>query len=164
MVEKEGFHTVRGYQMLEQEKKVLTSAMEDYMEMIYRNSLKTGYIRINAISELLNVRASSVTKMVQKLAANGLVQYEKYGIIMLTEKGKKIGEFLLERHEILEKFLRNIGVENNLLTETELIEHNVSIDTLKRIELLNKYLEIKPLVKGDFQKFMETRKIKNKSI
>ena len=32
------FHTVRGYQLLEQNKSVLTSAMEDYLEMIYRNN------------------------------------------------------------------------------------------------------------------------------
>ncbi|GAE87129.1 iron-dependent transcriptional repressor [Acetivibrio straminisolvens JCM 21531] len=31
------FHTVRGYQLIEQEKKLLTSAMEDYLEMIFRN-------------------------------------------------------------------------------------------------------------------------------
>jgi hypothetical protein len=41
------FHTVRGYQLLEQHRKILTPAMEDYLEMIYRNSLVKGYIRIN---------------------------------------------------------------------------------------------------------------------
>ncbi|MGE5474923.1 MAG: metal-dependent transcriptional regulator [Ignavibacteriales bacterium] len=153
MAEKQEFHTVRGYQMLEQDRNVLTSAMEDYMEMIYRNSLNTGYVRISAVSGLLNVKASSVTKMVQKLAVIGLIQYERYGIIMLTEKGKEIGKFLLERHEIIEKFLKNIGVENNLLVETELMEHNVSIDTLKRLEFINKYFKVKPQVKADFLKF-----------
>ena len=62
-----GFHTVRGYQLLEQNKRLLTSAMEDYLEMICRNSLQDGYIRINKLAELLNVKASSASKMVQKL-------------------------------------------------------------------------------------------------
>ena len=98
------FHTVRGYQLLEQNKKILTSAMEDYLEMIYRYSLTEGYVRINTISELLNVQASSATKMVQKLSQLGLVDYKKYGIISLTETGSEIGKFLLERHQTIEYF------------------------------------------------------------
>ena len=78
------FHTVRGYQILDQNKKLLTSGMEDYLEMIYRNSLVDGYMRINTLSELLNVQASSTTKMVQKLTTLGLLDYKKYGIIFLT--------------------------------------------------------------------------------
>jgi len=35
-MENSEFHTVRGYQLIEQEKKLLTSAMEDYLEMIFR--------------------------------------------------------------------------------------------------------------------------------
>ena len=66
---KKNFHTVRGYQLLEQKKRTLTPAMEDYLEMIYRSSLKDGYIRISTLSALLNVRAPSATKMVQKLTA-----------------------------------------------------------------------------------------------
>lgn len=70
------FHTVRGYQLLEQNKRILTSAMEDYLEMIYRYSLTDDQVRINTISELLNVQASSVTKMVQKLSELGMVDYK----------------------------------------------------------------------------------------
>ena len=81
------FHTVRGYQLLEQNKKILTSAMEDYLEMIYRYSLTDDYVRINTISELLNVQASSVTKMVQKLSELGMVDFKKYGILSLTDIG-----------------------------------------------------------------------------
>lgn len=84
MEETSKFHTVRGYQLLMQNKNLLTSSMEDYLEMIYRNSLTEGYVRINTISELLNVAAPSATKMVQKLSKLGLLQYKKYGIILLT--------------------------------------------------------------------------------
>ena len=43
----EDFHTVRGYQLLSAEKKVLTSSMEDYLEMIYRISREEGEVRVN---------------------------------------------------------------------------------------------------------------------
>ena len=144
MDELEKFHTVRGYQLLEQNKKLLTSAMEDYLEMIYRNSLVGGYMRINTLSELLNVQAPSATKMVQRLSSIGLLDYKKYGIIFLTENGREIGEFLLKRHSIVDSFLRNLGVEENILLETELIEHSISAGTLEKIDFLNKVFDTCP--------------------
>lgn len=152
------FHTVRGYQLLEQNKKLLTSAMEDYLEMIYRNSLVEGYMRINILSELLNVQASSATKMVQKLTNLGLLDYKKYGIIFLTENGRDIGKFLLERHNIIETFLGNLGVGDTILIETELIEHNITASTLQKIVLLNKFFETSPDFMQKFKHFKETFK------
>jgi len=153
------FHTVRGYQLLEQNRKLLTPAMEDYLEMIFRNSLTEGYMRINTLSELLNVQASSTTKMVQKLTALGLLNYKKYGIIFLTENGKEIGKFLLGRHNIIEKFLKNLGVDSNLLLETELIEHNISVSTLQKFEILNKFLEVNSNIFSEFEKFKTAYRI-----
>lgn len=149
------FHTVRGYQLLEQNKKLLTSAMEDYLEMIYRNSLVEGYMRINTLAELLNVAASSATKMVQKLNILGLIDYKKYGIIFLTEDGKELGKYLLERHNIIELFLKNLGVEEDLLTETELIEHNVSASTLQKISTFNRFLKDNPDIVIKYKQFSE---------
>jgi len=134
------FHTVRGYQLLSHNKDLLTSAMEDYLEMIYRSSLVEGYMRINTISELLNVAAPSATKMVQKLTKVGLIDYKRYGIIFLTENGREIGKFLLDRHNIIEEFLGNLGVKEDLLVETELIEHSISATTLTKISLFNKFI------------------------
>jgi DtxR family transcriptional regulator, Mn-dependent transcriptional regulator len=147
------FHTVRGYQLLEQNKKLLTSAMEDYLEMIYRNSLIEGYMRINMLSELLNVAASSATKMVQKLNKLDLLNYKKYGIIFLTENGREIGKFLLQRHNIIDIFLKNLGVKDDTLIETELIEHDVSVSTLQQINIFNKFLEQNPDITQKYEQF-----------
>lgn len=147
------FHTVRGYQLLEQNKKLLTPAMEDYLEMIYRYSLAEDYLRVNTLSELLNVQASSVTKMIQKLHELGLIHYKKYGIISLTENGREIGQYLLERHNVLEKFLRMLSNDDSLLIETELIEHSISPETLDNIKVFNEYLSRKPEIMEDFQAF-----------
>jgi Mn-dependent DtxR family transcriptional regulator len=133
------FHTVRGYQLLEQNKRLLTSAMEDYLEMIYRNSMEEGYIRINVLAELLNVKAASATRMVQKLGEIGLLIYKKYGIIMLSEDGKRIGEYLLERHKIIEDFLKLISCKEDLLQQTELMEHNITPATVHNIDILNHF-------------------------
>lgn len=153
MMQQNDFHTVRGYQLLAQEDKLLTPAMEDYLEMIYRNIQEAGYMRINILSEMLHVKPSSATKMVQKLTELALLDYKKYGIIFLTELGKKIGEFLLNRHNTIEKFLRCIGTGDNLLTETELIEHNISSNTLKNIDLLTRFLDMHPEIICEFERF-----------
>lgn len=155
MDETSKFHTVRGYQLLEQNKKLLTSAMEDYLEMVYRNSLVEGYMRINTLSELLNVAAPSATKMVQKLTALGMLYYKKYGIIFLTENGKEIGKFLLQRHNIIEEFLRNIGVKEDILVETELIEHTISAATLQKIIIFNKFLGLNPDIHKELENFSQ---------
>ncbi|SKC65067.1 metal-dependent transcriptional regulator [Maledivibacter halophilus] len=147
------FHTVRGYQMLNSENKLLTSSMEDYLEMIYRVCIKEGYIRINQLAHKLNVRPSSTTKVVKKLNVMGLVDYQRYGIVQLTENGKEVGRFLLKRHRIIEEFLKNLGVEKTLLKDTEMIEHDVSINTLKKIYMLNEFLYNNPDVIKRFKNF-----------
>jgi DtxR family Mn-dependent transcriptional regulator len=157
--DKQEFYTVRGYELLDQDKRLLTSAMEDYLEMIYRNNLQEGYTRINALSELLNVRPPSTTKMVQKLTDMGLLDYKRYGIILLTDEGKKIGKFLLERHIIIERFLRTIDVNENILAQTELIEHNISRDTLNCIDILNNFFERYPEM---LEKFIDYKNKKKK--
>ena len=135
------FYTVRGYEIKNYNKNILTSSMEDYLEMIYRNSLDKPYIRINLLAQLLNVNDSSATKMVQKLGKSGFVNYEKYGIITLSEKGSKLGEMLLNRHTVLENFLTFIGCTENPLQQTELIEHNISWETINNIKLFLNFLD-----------------------
>ncbi|MFZ7134028.1 MAG: metal-dependent transcriptional regulator [Eubacteriales bacterium] len=145
------FYTVRGYQMLNENK--LTSSMEDYMEMIYRISKENDYIRVNQLADKLNVRPSSTTKVVQKLNKLGMIHYQRYGIIQLTEEGKEIGKFLLGRHEILEGFLKNLGIKETLLKDTEMMEHDMSLNTLKSIDLLNQFLSINPDVLEKYYAF-----------
>ncbi|WP_243136990.1 metal-dependent transcriptional regulator [Alkaliphilus serpentinus] len=147
------FHTVRGYQILNSENKLLTSSMEDYLEMIYRTCIKDGYIRVNQLARKLNVRPSSATKIVQKLSELELIVYQRYGIIQLTQEGKTIGEFLLKRHEIIQRFLRNLGIEETLLKDTELIEHDVSTRTLEVIDLFNNFLQLNPEIQKQYEAF-----------
>ncbi|MDD3392473.1 MAG: iron dependent repressor, metal binding and dimerization domain protein [Bacilli bacterium] len=126
---KEEFYTFREYM-----DKNLTASMEDYIEMIYRLSKNSGYTRIQELAKSLNIRPPSATKMIQKLNEKKLLKYKKYDIIILEAEGKKLGEKLLVRHNMIEELLRYIGVnENNILSETEKIEHTISDETLNCI-------------------------------
>ena len=132
-----GFYTFNNY--LKINSGLITASMEDYIEMIYRISNEIGFTRVGDLSRALNVKPASITKMIKKLDELSLVSYEKYGYIKLTEDGRSYGEYLLNRHNTIEKFLKIIGVTNNILEETEKIEHVLNKETFQRIE---KFIEI----------------------
>lgn len=153
MNRKDEFYTIRGYRIKNSEKRLLTPSMEDYLEMIYRICKDDDYIRINQLASKLNVRPSSATKIVQRLKNAGMIQYEKYGTIHLTDKGIQVGGFLLKRHNVLEEFLKNIGVEDTRLRDTEMIEHNISINALKGIYILNEFLFNNPDISKELENY-----------
>ncbi|MDX8364268.1 transcriptional regulator MntR [Cytobacillus sp. Hm23] len=119
-----------------------TPSMEDYIEQIYILIKDKGYARVSDIAEALSVHPSSVTKMVQKLDKDEYLIYEKYRGLMLTTKGKKIGKRLVDRHELLEQFLRIIGVnESEIYNDVEGIEHHLSWNAIDRIGDVVQYFE-----------------------
>lgn len=119
--------------------------MEDYIEQIYLLIENKGYARVSDIAEALSVHPSSVTKMVQKLDRNEYLIYEKYRGLILTPKGKKTGKRLVYRHELLEQFLKMIGVaEENIYHDVEGIEHHLSWNAIDRIGDLVQYFEENP--------------------
>lgn len=122
-----------------------TPSMEDHIEQIYMLIEQKGYARVSDIAEALSVLPSSVTKMVQKLDKDGFLIYEKYRGLTLTAKGLKLGKKLVKRHDLLESFLRLIGVkEENIYNDVEGIEHHLSWNSIDRISDLVLFLEENP--------------------
>ncbi|MFJ8258007.1 transcriptional regulator MntR [Peribacillus asahii] len=119
-----------------------TPSMEDYIEQIYLLIEEKGYARVSDIAENLSVHPSSVTKMVQKLDQEKYLIYEKYRGLVLTANGRKVGQRLVYRHELLEQMLRLIGVkEENIYQDVEGIEHHLSWDSIDRVGDLVEYFE-----------------------
>lgn len=117
-----------------------TPSMEDYLERIYKLIDEKGYARVSDIAEGLEVHPSSVTKMIQKLDKDEYLVYEKYRGLVLTHKGKRMGKRLVDRHQLLESFLKLIGVrEENIYRDVEGIEHHLSWDSITCIEVLMEY-------------------------
>jgi len=122
-----------------------TPSMEDHIEQIYLLIDNKGYARVSDIAEALSILPSSVTKMVQKLDKDGYLVYEKYRGLSLTPKGLKLGKRLVQRHELLEQFLRIIGVdENRIYDDVEGIEHHLSWNSIDRIADLIQVIEENP--------------------
>lgn len=148
------FFTARGYEQKSYDEKFLTASMEDYLEMIYRCKLSGDeYIRLNKLATLLNVKDSSASKMMQKLRTLGLISYKKYGLITLTHHGDEIGKFLLERHRTIENFLKLVTSNEDVLVETELIEHIISNNTVESLKLLVKFFELNSDISIKFNDF-----------
>ena len=141
------------------EKSLITSSMEDYIEMIYRCSLDEEYIRLNTLAHLFNVRDSSASKMMKKLKELSLISYKKYGVITLSDKGREIGEYLYKRHNIIEEFLKNLSDEDHdVLVETELIEHVIGEKTVENIRILNEFFSDNPDLLIKYTQFKHDRK------
>ena len=137
-----GFYTLAGYQR--QEPEGLTASMEDYLEMICRCSEKNQPIRIHTLAEKLNVRPSSASKMAGHLKLAGMVEFEPYGIVQLTEQGRKKGAELLQRHQLLYEFFCLLNKNQDQLEQVEKIEHFIHPDTLNNLKLLVKKMEQDP--------------------
>ena len=130
----DGFYTMKGYTLLSAGQ--LTSAMEDYLEMIARIKREGQTVRVVDLSSHLHVKASSVTKMIQQLVKAGFVHAQKYGDIELTPKGISLGDYLLYRHNVLHHFLCFVNSSINELEQVEKIERFINEQTIKNLDLL----------------------------
>jgi len=146
------FYTFSEY--MKKEDNSLTASMEDYLEMIYRLSQNTGFTRIHELSHALNVQPPSATNMVKKLSEVKLLKYEKYGVVILENEGKILGEALLRRHKIIEEFLKIIGAsEEEILEQTEKIEHTMSSSTVKCLENYINFIRKNPEIGESFKSY-----------
>jgi DtxR family Mn-dependent transcriptional regulator len=116
-------------------------AEENYLKIIYR--LSEGHnedVSTNAVAELTQTKAASVTDMLRKLAEKGWVNYQKYQGVRLSKAGEKIALGIVRKHRLWEVFLvEKMGFYWDEVHEiAEQLEH-IESDTL--IEKLDAFLE-----------------------
>ncbi|WP_048151357.1 metal-dependent transcriptional regulator [Palaeococcus ferrophilus] len=116
---------------------------EEYLEAMYRLYKRKGIIRVKDIARMLKVRPPSVVDALKKLADKGLVEYEKYDRIMLTEAGEKIAEETFQKHVLLTEFFTNIlGIPPEIAEEDACqFEHYVHEVTAQRIKEFAQYIQ-----------------------
>ena len=134
------FGTQYGYMLSDRDSTGLTTSMEDYIETIYR--LSADVIRVNLLAVHLHVTPSAVSRMAEQLKRKGLIKFERYGYITLTDEGKETAAFLLWRHDTVKRLLEQINGDNTKQSEIDLIKHHLSPTTVKNIErFLEEYIE-----------------------
>ena len=120
-------------------------AIEDYLEQIHNLIEAKGYARAADIAQNLGISQASVTNMIQRLDAEGYVVYERYRGVVMTEAGKKIGQEIARRHEVLTRLLSGFGLDPKTVHEdVEGMEHHMSRQTLDVLTLLMEELEGNP--------------------
>lgn len=129
-----------------------TAAAEDYLERISELIKTKGYARVVDVAAELKISQASVTTMVQRLDAEGLVNYEKYRGMVLTEAGEAVAARIAHRHELLTNFLRQLGLDESVIAkDVEGMEHHVSAETFAALERLTAHLETNP----ELRKFLK---------
>ncbi len=137
---------------------VHSPAIEDYLEQIHNLIEGKGYARVVDIAKNLGISQASVTNMIQKLDAEGFVIYERYRGVVMTDSGRKIGQEIARRHEVLTRLLASFGLDAKTVHEdVEGMEHHMSRQTLEVLTLLMEELEGNP----DLLKKLKRRLSKN---
>ncbi|GAA5036752.1 metal-dependent transcriptional regulator [Microbacterium fluvii] len=112
-------------------------AIDDYLKTIYHHTeWQTQPITPSQLAAELSLAPSSVTEMVQKLAAQGLVTHRPYGPIRLSEAGEERAAAIIRRHRLIETWLvHEFGYAwDEVHDEAEVLEHALSDRLLARID------------------------------
>jgi Mn-dependent DtxR family transcriptional regulator len=97
------------------------------------------------IAEGLKISQASVTNMVQRLDAEGLLKYEKYRGLVLTTAGETLAKNITHRHQLLSDFLGLLGLDEAVIYhDVEGMEHHISAPTVKAIDALTVQLKRHP--------------------
>ena len=78
---------------------------EDYLKALYHLEMDFDAVSTNSIADYLEMKPSSVTDMLKKLADKKFINYQKYKGTSLTKKGKLIALSIIRKHRLWETFL-----------------------------------------------------------
>jgi DtxR family Mn-dependent transcriptional regulator len=113
----------------------LTAPAEDYLKAIYAIGKGSGAAATNEIAQRLAIAPASVSGMVRRLADQGLLAYERYHGVRLTESGRRAALRTLRRHRVIESYLSEaLGYPwDRVHDEAERLEHAASDELVDRM-------------------------------
>ena len=82
-----------------------SQSKEDYLKALYHLEMDFDAVSTNSIADYLDMKPSSVTDMLKKLAEKKFINYQKYKGTSLTKKGKLIALSIIRKHRLWETFL-----------------------------------------------------------
>lgn len=112
-------------------------AIEDYLKTVYAHTeWQPDPITPKVLADRLGVAPSSVTEMVKKMAAAGLVSHVPYGAVRLTDAGLARALAVVRRHRLIETWLvQEMGYGwDEVHDEAEILEHAISDRLLEAID------------------------------
>lgn len=118
-----------------------TRSQEDYLKALYLLRGDERPVPTRELAQRLGISSPSVSEMVTRLTAQGLVEHDRYRGQQLTREGRRIALELVRHHRLLEMFLvRVLGYSlDEVHDEAERLEHVISERMEQRIfELLGR--------------------------
>lgn len=121
----------------------LSATMEDYLLAAYSLEREKRVARPRDIGRRQNVAKSTVTSALQSLAGKGLINYEPYEAVTLTEEGRKHAETLILRNLVLRDFLSSVlELPPNEVGSTACgMEHALTKETVERLVCFMAFLK-----------------------
>jgi len=116
---------------------VASPAADDYLKTVYAHTeWQDAPITPSVLAAKLGIAPSSVTEMVKKLAAAGLVSHVPYGAVRLTDAGTQRALAMVRRHRLIETWLvQEFGYGwHEVHDEAEVLEHTISDRLLEGID------------------------------
>ncbi len=103
-------------------------------------------VPMGQLASALGVVPGTATTMVKALTESGLVHYEPYMGVRLTDAGEKLASLVLRRHRLIELFLvKVLGMSwAEVHDEAERLEHAVSEQLIDRIDEMLGRPEVDP--------------------
>ena len=86
----------------------LTPSLENYLKIIFREEQAGGSAHASVIADAAGVSRATVTSTLKALRGMGLIEYEAYSPIKLTEEGRRIGRDLMHRHIVFREFFQHV--------------------------------------------------------
>ena len=113
----------------------LSRSVEDYLKVIYSLNEQGEAAGTSGLARLLDVQPASVSGMVRRLAADGLLEHEPYRGVRLTATGVREALKVLRRHRVIESFLvERLGYSwEDVHEEAERLEHAASDRLIDRM-------------------------------
>jgi DtxR family transcriptional regulator, Mn-dependent transcriptional regulator len=118
-----------------------TRAQQDYLKALYQLHGDQRPVPTRDLAQRLGISSPSVSEMVTRLTAQGLVEHDRYRGQQLTREGRKVALELVRHHRLLEMFLVQVlGYSwDEVHDEAERLEHVISERMEQRIfELLGR--------------------------
>jgi len=114
----------------------VTSATEEYLEIIYKLQEKSGVATTSDLVRSLKVAPGTVTNTIARLEKESLVIHKPYRGVRLTEKGRRIALRTIRKHRLSERLLTDLlNVEWEKVHEAACkLEHSISDEIAKKIE------------------------------
>ena len=112
-----------------------TESAENYLETILVLSKRLPVVRSVDIATELGFKKSSVSIAMKNLREKQYITVTDAGYIYLTDSGREIAEMIYERHELISKWLMDLGVSEDTATQDACrIEHVISKESFDAIK------------------------------